>query len=211
MHGNRRNSLLKRSPPSWCRTISLLAADERRRGLSAVAKDGAGHVFRCIGPAVNVHQRAACGALVARFSSCLLASMAASGNLRLDAADAGGMRDVDQREHRARRLQRRHDVVLVVLYVFRAVLREAGGRLDDLEPDAAVPRAVDDGSELLRHRRQAGQRADRGAGVPAGVLHLAGDVPGGENDDRHGRRACRRWKSWTTKKCWSGRTWSTPS
>ena len=67
--------------------------------------------------------------------------------------------------------------VLVVLFMFRSLVREAGGRLDDLEPDAAVPGAVDARPELLRDRRQAGQRADRGAGVPAGVLHLAGHVP----------------------------------
>ena len=32
-----------------------------------------------------------------------------------------------------------------------------------------------------------------------------------ENDDRIASRACRRWRSWTTKRCWSGPTWSTPN
>ena len=90
------------------------------------------------------------------------------------------------------------------------VVREADGGLDDLEPDAAVPRPVDARPELLRDRRQAGQRADRRAGVPAGVLHLAGDVPRGGKRSPHGTKACRRSRSSTTKKCSCGRTWSTP-
>ncbi len=132
-------------------------------------------------------------------------------NLSIDAADAAGVSRVRQREHRASDLHasaRRPCWSCCI--VFRVVVREAGGRLDDLEPDAAVPRPVDARSELLRDRRQAGQRADRGAGVPAGVLHLAGDVPGGGERRPHGRRACRRSRSSTTKKCWCGRTWSTP-
>ena len=68
------------------------------------------------------------------------------------------------------------------------LLREAGGGLDDVELDAGVAGAVDDRSEFRRDRHQARQRADRGAGVSAGVFHLAGDGQGGGERRPQGRR-----------------------
>ena len=77
--------------------------------------------------------------------------------------------------------------MLVVLFVFRAVLRASRwspGSILNLSLLFMGLSMTD--PRLLRDRHQAGQRADRGAGLPAGLLHLAGDVP-------------RRWRTTTAR------------
>ena len=90
----------------------------------------------------SVHQRAACGRL-SRSCYMVLASMAAGAQHGHDAEDAEAFREfvnastgpVIYSVGTTRRAD--HAVHLPV------VVRAAGGRLDDLEPDAAVPRPVD--------------------------------------------------------------------
>ena len=150
--------------------------------LLPVAEDRAGDAISASTSAArrpSVHQRAAVGAGGLRLRDPAPRCVRAA-NLELHAADARWRSRIWSIGAPGRWSTRVGTTsLLVVLFVFRACFVKPAVAWIDLEPDAAVPGAVAARSELLRDRRQAGQRADRGAGVPAGVLHLAGDLPGG--------------------------------
>ena len=102
-------------------------------------------------------------------------------------------------------------LLLVVMFIFRRFFVQPAVAWTLLNLSLLLMGLSMTDSDFCADRHQAGQRADRGADVPAGLLHLAGDGAGGGQRRADRARACRRWRSWTTRRCWCGPTWSTPS
>ena len=85
-----------------------------------------------------------------RSCSCCLAPLAASGNGAWMPSMPEAWRDAINRSTGPVVYSAGTVVMLVILFIVPPVLRAAGGGLDHPEPDAAVPRPVDDRPRLLR-------------------------------------------------------------
>jgi hypothetical protein len=100
-------------------------------------------------------------------------------------------------------------LVLVVCCSCSAVLRQAVVAWSLLNLSLLLMGLSMTDPNFAGDRHQAGQRADRGDGVLLGFFTWLSAYRAVQNDDRAPRGAAA--GSWTTRRCWSGPTWSTPS